>query len=96
MYEGENYRFNGKTAADIPTELGGVMHDFSATSVQGRFVRFANLDGSSKFTTGRTGLSEVRFFGEAVPAAVTEPSTVALMAVCLAGLGFARRRGANA
>jgi hypothetical protein len=49
--------------SDIPVELGGGRHDFSNLSVQGRFIRFANLDGSPSFG-GRTGLSEVRFFGE--------------------------------
>ena len=87
VYFGENYRFNGKAASDIPSELGGVLHDYSGVAVQGRFVRFANLDGSLSYS-GRTGLSEVRFFGTAVP----EPSTLLLMGVCLAGLGFAQRK----
>jgi len=64
-YFGENYRFNGKLISDIPAELGGVQHDSSSISVQGRFVRFANLDGSLSFG-GRTGLSEVRFYGKRI------------------------------
>jgi PEP-CTERM motif len=87
IYFGENYRFNGKAASDIPSELGGVLHDYSGVAVQGRFVRFADLDGSLSFG-GRTGLSEVRFFGSPVP----EPSTLLLMGVYLAGLGFTQRK----
>ena len=50
----------------VPT----VYHDFSGVALQGRFVRLGNLDGSPNFG-GRTGLSEVRFYGEFV----SEPPT---------------------
>ena len=69
-YFGENYRFNGKAETDIPVELGGDLNDFSSTNVEGRFVRFANLDGSDSFG-GRTGLSEVKFYGAPVRSAST-------------------------
>ena len=66
-YLGENYRFGGMTEADIPAELDGVLHNLSFISLQGRFVRFANLDGSLSYG-GRTGLSEVRFYGDLIEA----------------------------
>ncbi|GEM_PF-6316234 len=87
-YFGENYRFNQKMESDIPDELGGDFNDFSSTNVQGRFVRFANLDGSESFG-GRTGLSEVRFYGTPVPL----PGAVWLFGAGLVGLiGYSRRK----
>ncbi|MDW3095413.1 MAG: hypothetical protein R8G33_07070 [Gammaproteobacteria bacterium] len=65
-YQGENYRFNGKSASDIPDELGGELHDLSFLYVTGRFVKFSDLDGQDRFG-GRAGLSEVQFYGTPVP-----------------------------
>lgn len=80
-YFGENYRFNGKMESEIPEELGGDINDFSSTNVQGRFVRFANLDGSDSYG-GRTGLSEVKFYGTPVPL----PAAVWLFGSAIVGL----------
>lgn len=92
QYLGENYRFNGKTEAEVPSIFGGELNDFSALNLQGRFVRFANLDGSTRFG-GRTGLSEVRFYGN--PSPVPVPAAVWLFGTALIGLvGFGRRRKA--
>ncbi len=88
MYFGENYRFNEKMESDIPEELGGNLNDFSSTNVQGRFVRFANLDGSDSFG-GRTGLSEVKFYGAPVPL----PGAVWLLGSAMIGVfTFARKK----
>jgi hypothetical protein len=88
MYFGENYRFNGKTEGEIPSIFGGTFHDHSAVALQGRFIRFANLDGSTSFG-GRTGLSEVRFYASPVPI----PAAVWLFGSALIALvGFRRSR----
>ncbi len=90
-YFGENYRFNGKMASDIPEELGGDFNDFSDVNVQGRFVRLANLDGSDSFG-GRTGLSEVRFYGTPVPL----PGAVWLLGSAMIGLfAISRKKERN-
>ena len=89
-YFGENYRFNGKAEGEIPSIFGGTFHDHSAVALQGRFIRFANLDGSDSFG-GRTGLSEVRFYASPVPV----PAAVWLFGSGLLGLvGIARRKKA--
>lgn len=90
-YFGENYRFNGKMESDIPEELGGDLNDFSDVNVQGRFVRLANLDGSDSFG-GRTGLSEVRFYGTPVPL----PGAVWLLGSAMIGLfAISRKKECN-
>jgi hypothetical protein len=88
-YLGANYRFNGKSEADIPTELGeDELYNLSFLAVKGRFVRLADLDGAFKSFGGRAGLSEIRFYGTPIPL----PAAVWLMGSALLGLVFVGRR----
>lgn len=88
-YFGANYRFNGKSESDIPTELGGdELYNLSFLQLKGRFVRLADLDGAFKSFGGRAGLSEVRFYGTPVPL----PAAAWLLGSSLLGLIFVGRK----
>ncbi|MFK8026870.1 MAG: VPLPA-CTERM sorting domain-containing protein [Gammaproteobacteria bacterium] len=88
-YFGANYRFNGNSESDIPTELGGdELYNLSFLQLKGRFVRLADLDGALKSFGGRAGLSEIRFYGTPVPL----PAAVWLLGSTLLGLFFVGRK----